>query len=144
MGLVCSCGVLVDAFVERDQVMIEGVMGTVTGSLTYLADVCVDRLDTSTLSLQFDQTEGGTDNSFTFTATEITTVVCRREGQNCEVTVEGFGTVNGETFPFEAVFRDQVEQAAVDIVQSFEIIGFFDQTGANTIDQGSIIALGCE
>ena len=144
MGTICPCGVLVDAFSEDNNVRFNGQTGTIEGNLTYLANVCVTRLTNSTLSLVFEDTETPNQNNFTFTANEITSVVCRREGQNCEVTVTGTGTVNGEEFPFEAVFRDQVASAAVDDVQSFVITGFFDQNGAAPVEQGSIIALGCQ
>ena len=60
------------------------------------------------------------------------------------VTVKGTGIVNGRQYSFEAVFRDQVAPAANDIVQSFVIKGFFDQNGAVSVPQGSIIALGCQ
>ncbi|MET0960470.1 MAG: hypothetical protein ABWX58_09110 [Psychrobacillus psychrotolerans] len=144
MGNICPCGVSVDAFSDDNNVRFEGQMGTIEGNLTYLAEVCVTTLATSTLSLDFEDTETPDENNFTFTANEITSVVCNREGQNCVVTVTGTGLVNGMEFPFEAVFRDQVATANVDIVQSFEITGFFDQNGAAPVDQGSIVALGCQ
>jgi hypothetical protein len=144
MGMECPCGVLVNAVSRMNNVRFNGQMGTVRGDLRYLANVCVTTLAASTLSLQFTATEKTCGmNSFTFVANSITSVVCRREGQNCEVTVTGTGLVNGEQFPFEAVFRDQVATANVDIVQSFVITGFFNQNGAAPVAQGSIIALGC-
>jgi len=145
MGMECPCGVLVNAVSRRNNVRFNGQMGTVRGDLTYMANVCVTTLEASSLSLQFTDTEtmGGV-NSFTFVANSITSVVCRREGQNCEVTVTGTGLVNNVQFPFEAVFRDQVASANVDIVQSFVITGFFNQNGAAPVAQGSIVALGCQ
>ena len=143
MGLECTCGVLVNAVSRDNNVRFNGQMGTVKGDLTYMANICVTTLETSTLSLNFVDTETGA-NSFTFVANSITSVVCKREGQNCEVTVTGTGLVNGVQFPFEAVFRDQVASANVDIVQSFVITGFFNQNGAAPVAQGSIVALGCE
>lgn len=144
MGVICPCGVMVDAVALRENVRIFGVTGSVRGNLTYAADVCITRLEDSTLSLQFEDTETPGRNSFTFTANDITSVTCRREGQNCVVTVEGTGTVGMTEYPFIAVFRDQVAQAANDIVQRFVITGFFDQTGAVPVGQGSIVALGCQ
>ena len=144
MGNICPCGVSVDAFSEDNNVKFVGQNGTIEGNLTYLAEVCVTTLAASTLSLDFEDTETPGENDFTFTANEITSVVCRREGQNCEVTVTGTGLVNGMEFPFEAVFRDQVASANVDNVQSFVITGFFDQNGAAPVEQGSIVALGCQ
>ena len=144
MGVICPCGVTVDAFALRENVRIVGVNGNVRGNLTYAADVCITTLDTSTLSLQFEDTETPGQHSFTFTADTITSVTCRREGQNCVVTVTGTGTIGMTEYPFTAVFRDQVAQAANDIVQSFEITGFFNQTGAVPVGQGSIVALGCQ
>ncbi|WP_277587573.1 hypothetical protein [Psychrobacillus antarcticus] len=144
MGNICPCGVSVDAFSGDNNVKFDGQMGTIEGNLTYLAEVCVTTLAASTLSLDFEDTETPDENNFTFTANEITSVVCKREGQNCVVTVTGTGLVNGVEFPFEAVFRDQVASANVDNVQSFEITGFFDQNGAAPVEQGSIVALGCQ
>lgn len=145
MGMECTCGVLVNAVSRRNNVRFNGQMGTVRGDLTYMANVCATTLDSSTLSLQFTDTEtmGGM-NSFTFVANSITSVECNKEGQNCEVTVTGTGLIDNVQFPFEAVFRDQVASANVDIVQSFVITGFFDQNGAAPVAQGSIVALGCE
>jgi len=144
MGIICPCGVKVNAFSENNNVRFEGQTGTIEGNLTYMANVCITTLNASTLSLQFEDTETPNLNNFTFTANEITSVVCNRQGQNCEVTVTGTGTIDSDEYTFEAVFRDQVAQAAVDIVQSFEITGFFDQNGAAPVAQGSIIALGCQ
>lgn len=143
MGVVCPCGVLVDAFSENNNVKFEGQTGTTKGNLTYLANVCSATLGTSTLSLDFVDTETGA-NSFFFEANEITAVECNQEGQNCVITVTGTGLVNGEEFPFEAVFRDIVAQAQNDNVQSFEITGFFDQNGAAPVPQGSIQNQGCQ
>ncbi|MFS0687829.1 hypothetical protein AB1K89_01090 [Sporosarcina sp. 179-K 8C2 HS] len=145
MGMECPCGVLVNAVSRNNNVRFNGQMGTVEGDLTYMANVCVTTLAASTLTLHFTDTETmGGKNSFTFVANSITSVECNREGQNCEVTVTGTGIVNSVQFPFEAIFRDQVASANVDIVRSFVITGFFDQNGAAPVAQGSIIALGCE
>ncbi|MEH7123891.1 hypothetical protein V7127_11605 [Bacillus sp. JJ1773] len=156
MGVICTCGVLVqnpqnpndEAVSNNNNVRFVGQTGTVRGNLFYMADVCVTRLATSSLSLRFEEnvTTPPGPNNFTFTATSITSVVCNQEGQNCSITVTGTGTVSGQsgTFAFEAVFRDMVGQAQVDNVQSFVITGFFNQTGAAPIDQGSIIAQGCQ
>ncbi len=143
MGVVCTCGVIVDAFSDDNNVRFEGQTGTTEGDLTYLANVCSTTLETSTLSLNFEDEETG-QNSFFFEANEITSVECNQEGQNCVITVTGTGLVNGEEFPFEAVFRDIVEQAQNDNVQSFVITGFFDQNGAAPVPQGSIQNQGCQ
>ena len=145
MGVVCPCGVRVDAFSEDNNVKFTSANGTVEGNLTYLANVCVTTLAASTLSLQFEDTETAAGQfSFLFTANEITSVTCNQQGQNCEITVTGTGTVGMNEFTFEAVFRDQVASANVDIVQSFVIKGFFDQNGAAPVEQGTIVALGCQ
>jgi hypothetical protein len=144
MGLICPCEVSVNAFSENNNVSFEpSGGGTVEGTLTYLAELCSAALETSTLSLSFVDTEFAGANSFTFTATEITSVVCDPTGQNCFITVTGSGTVTGQvgTFNFEAVFLDGV---AIDNVQSFFIDGFFDQNGAAPVDNGSIVALNCQ
>lgn len=152
MGVMCPCGVIVrnpldpnnEAVSNNNNVQFEGQMGTITGNIFYKARICVTTLESSTLSLRFQDTETPNVNNFTFTANAITSVECKQEGQNCSITVAGTGIVNGMQFPFEAIFRDQVGQAQVDDVQAFEITGFFNQTGAAPIDQGSIIALGCQ
>lgn len=144
MGVICPCGVKVNAFKAGENVKFKGVNGTITGNLTYLADVCVTTLTSSTLSLQFEDTETPNQFSFLFTANAITSVTCKREGMNCVVTVKGTGKVGMKEYSFEAVFRDQVAQAANDNVQSFVINGFFNQTGAVPVTQGSIVALGCQ
>ncbi|WP_431028584.1 hypothetical protein [Lysinibacillus sp. LZ02] len=144
MGVICPCGVRVAAFALRENVRFSGVNGSIRGNLTYAANVCVTTLDTSTLSLQFEDTETPDQYSFLFTANAITSVQCRREGQNCVVTVEGTGIIGMTEYAFVAVFRDQVAQAANDIVQDFIITGYFDQTGAVPVSQGSIVALGCQ
>lgn len=145
MGMECTCGVVVNAVSRRNNVRFHGQMGTVKGDLTYMANVCISSLDTSSLSLQFKDTETrGGRNSFTFVANSITNVECRREGQNCEVTVTGTGRVGDVQYPFEAVFKDVVEQAQPDLVKSFVITGFFNQNGTAPVSQGSIRALGCE
>lgn len=141
---MCPCGVSVDAFSEDNNVKFEGQNGTIEGNLTYMAEVCITTLATSTLSLDFEDTETPGLNDFTFTANEITSVECNQEGQNCVVTVTGTGTIDGDKLDFVAVFRDQVASAANDNVQSFVITGFFDQNGAAPVEQGSIIALGCQ
>lgn len=143
MGTMCPCGVRVNAQANGVNVRFTGVMGNIRGNLTYLANVCVTTLAASTLSLRFVDTETGR-NSFLFTANRITSVTCRREGQSCVVTVTGTGFVGTTEYPFTAVFRDQVASAANDHVQSFVITGFFDQTGAVPVAQGSIVALGCD
>lgn len=143
MGTMCPCGVRVNAQANGVNVRFTGVMGNIRGNLTYLANVCVTTLRASTLSLRFQDTETGR-RSFLFTANAITNVTCRREGQNCVVTVTGTGLVGTTEYPFTAVFRDQVATAANDNVQSFVITGFFDQTGAVPVAQGSIVALGCQ
>lgn len=144
MGTMCPCGVRVDAQATNQNVRFHGVRGSVCGNLTYLANVCVTTLDASTLSLRFVDTETPNRFSFIFTANHITNVTCKREGQNCVVTVTGTGTVGMTQYTFTAVFRDQVANAANDIVQSFVINGFFDQSGAVPVAQGGIVALGCQ
>jgi hypothetical protein len=152
MGVRCSCGVLVDAVKEDVNVKFEELNGNQTGTLTYLANVCADTLAEGTLSLTFVDTDGVAPNtSFTFVVspliagTQITSVTCKQEGVNCVITVTGTGFKTGflgDAFlPFTAEFRDQA--AGTDNVQEFEITGFFAQTGAEPVPNGSVIALGC-
>jgi len=144
MGGICPCGVQVNAFARRVNVRINGVRGNITGNLTYRANVCISTLNTSTLSLRFEDTETPNRYNFLFTANEITDVTCRREGQNCVVTVQGTGLVGMTQYSFVAVFRDQVATAANDLVQSFVITEFFNQGGTVQVEQGSIVAVGCQ
>lgn len=145
MGLECLCGAKVDAVSCNNNVKFYGQLGTVRGDLSYYANVCVTTLGASFLSLDFEDTEtcGGV-NSFLFVSDAITNVMCEQQGQNCKVTVTGTGVVNNIQYPFTAVFVDQTAMANVDIVQSFVITSFFDQNGAAPVEQGSIIALGCD
>lgn len=147
MGTMCPCGVRVNARARNQKVEINGVRGSIRGNLTYAANVCITTLATSTLSLRFEDTETRNHrHSFLFTANRITNVTCRREGQTCVVTVTGTGTIDsGMTqYPFTAVFRDRAASAANDIVQSFVIAGFFEQSREVQVEQGSITALGCQ
>ncbi|WP_274307663.1 hypothetical protein [Solibacillus daqui] len=144
MGGVCPCGVRVNAFAEGVNVKFDGVSGNIRGNLTYLANVCITTLSTSTLSLRFEDTETPDHFSFLFTANEITDVKCKREGKNCVIKVRGTGLIGMTEYPFKAVFRDQVATANNDLVQSFVIKGFFDQDGTVPVEQGSVVALGCQ
>ena len=144
MGGICPCGVQVNAFARGVNVRFDGVRGNITGNLTYRANVCISTLNTSTLSLRFEDTETPNRYNFLFTANEITDVTCRREGQNCVVTVQGTGLVGMTQYSFVAVFRDQVATAANDLVQSFVITEFFNQGGTVQVEQGSIVAVGCQ
>lgn len=150
MGVVCPCGVIVQgpangfAVSENNNVKFDGQQGTIRGDIFYRANICATKLDSSTLTLRFEDTETPDANNFTFNANSISCVECNPEGQNCSIRVIGTGIVNNTVYDFEAVFRDQVEQANVDIVQMFEITDFFNQTGAAPIDQGSIVQQGCQ
>lgn len=144
MGVICPCGVKVNAKKEKQNVIFKGGCGTVTGNLTYLANVCVTTLASSTLSLKFEDTMTSGKFSFLFTANTITSVTCKKEGQNCVVTVQGTGKIGLKEYAFEAKFKDQGSLASYDIVQSFVIDGFFNQNGVIPVAQGSIVALGCQ
>jgi hypothetical protein len=148
MGIVCLCGVRVgqdgvDAVSDNQQVTFVGETGTRRGTLTYTADVCNQDLESSFVTIDFDQTSNEMpDRSFTGTSTSITSVVCNQEGVNCVITVMGTMMVNGVTRNFVAVFRDNA--MGTDIVQSFVITGFFNQQGAAPVDGGSIVNQGCQ
>jgi hypothetical protein len=150
MGVRCSCGVRVGlpftgvaAVSEDNQVSFDNI-GNRRGTITYTADVCADTLDTSTVTISFFQTSRQVTNlSFTGTSTEITSVECDRVDQNCQITVTGTIQTQFGTFPFIAEFRDQNPNANVDIVQVFDIDGFFNQQGAAPVAQGSIVNQGC-
>lgn len=144
MGVICPCGIKVNANKKKQNVIFNGFCGEVTGNLTYLANVCVTTLAVSTLSLKFEDLVGSNKFSFLFTANNITSVTCKKEGQNCVVIVQGTGTIGFKEYSFKAIFRDQGTPASNDIVQSFVINGFFNQNGAVPVAQGSIVALGCQ
>ena len=145
MGLECPCGVIVNAVSQNHNVCFHGQMGTVRGDLTYMANVCVTMLDSSSLRLEFvDNESRGKSKSFLFEAKMFNSVICCREGENCEVAITGTGLVNGVLHPFKAVFREQNTSPYVDSIRSFVISRFFNQNGAAPVSQGSIIALGCE
>jgi hypothetical protein len=143
MGLICSCGVLVDGSADNVNVIFENMVGNECGTLTYSANVCADTLNLSTVGLTFVDNGGCPNKSFTFTSTMITNVTCMQEGQNCVISVAGVGLVNGVEYLFKAVFRDQVSPSNVSIVTSFVITNFFTQGGAVTLEQGDITAQGC-
>ncbi|MEH7273463.1 hypothetical protein [Neobacillus vireti] len=150
MGVVCLCGVRVGldgvaAVRENQEVTFVGESGTRRGTLTYTADVCSQDLESSFVTITFDQTSSETpDRSFTETSTSITSVTCNQEGVNCVITVMGTMNVNGVTRTFTAVFRDNNNPNAMDDVQSFVITGFFSQQGASPVPGGSIVNQGCQ
>ncbi|WHY85498.1 hypothetical protein QNH39_23270 [Neobacillus novalis] len=149
MGYVCPCEVLVNAVSENKNVKFLSSIGACRGNLTYLADVSAASLETSTLSFAFENTDYPNFFNFLFTANTITSIACMREGGNCVVTVKGTGTVSKLPFPpfpllFEAVFTDQASPEGDDIVQSIVLTDFFEQKGAASVPQGTIIARGCQ
>jgi hypothetical protein len=80
MGIVCPCEVLVNAIPTGNNVRFDpSGGGTVTGDLTYMADLCSVDLVNSTLTLEFEDTEFNGENGFTFTATEITCLIPERK-----------------------------------------------------------------
>ena len=143
MGIICPCGVSVNALSKKNNVKFEGKCGTVKGNLTYCAEICVTTPGKSTLSLAFVDIQCPYVNNFLFKANAITSVTCIKDGQNCVVTVKGTGIVKGVERSFVAVFKDRSASTEHHIVQSFVITGFFDQNGAASVTRGSIIAVGC-
>ncbi|MBS4206956.1 hypothetical protein [Bacillus sp. FJAT-50079] len=144
MGVICPCGVFVEAFVENHKVKFICLPERITGNLAYSADICITSPETSTFTMTFTDTETPNENNFTFVAKTFSLIKCRKVGQNCEVTVRGIGIVNGRRFAFEAIFIDVAQQFGKDIIQKFVIGGFFDQNGALAVPQGSIKAEGCQ
>lgn len=145
MGVVCPCGVAVDAFAECVSTWFNHCKKMIEGEVTYLANVCAITLEKSTLSLKFTDTETKDSKySFLFTANAITSVTCKKTWYGCRVTVKGTGIVNGKQYTFEAVFNNQVENANVDIVEVFTITNFFRQKGSVPVSQGSIVSQGCQ
>lgn len=144
MGTMCPCGVQVNAFARRKKVRLNWCKSRIRGNLTYKADVCVTKLASSSLSLRFEDDDTPNRYNFLFTANKINNITCRRNGENCVVTVKGTGKVGTTQYPFVAVFIDQGASTEDDIVQSFVIKGFFEQLEAVSVAQGSIVALGCQ
>ncbi|MFD1203669.1 hypothetical protein ACFQ38_00765 [Sporosarcina contaminans] len=144
MGNQCPCGVIVNASAANKHVRFLGHRGTVKGDLTYQANVCVDRLQTSTLSLKFiDKDCDGRDHSFQFIADTILEVDCVNEGNCCLIGIIGSGTVNGARHDFAAIFMDQAPPETTDRVKLFVIDQFFDQNGIVSVPQGTIMNQGC-
>ncbi|MGE8205249.1 hypothetical protein ACQKP0_11840 [Heyndrickxia sp. NPDC080065] len=148
MGIYCPCGVYVDAHSEINHIQkivkckCRIIKKVIRSRLSYLADICSTTLETSTLSLTYEDIQAPS-NSFFFKANSITSVICRQEGQICIVTVKGTGIVKGQQFPFEAVFCEGMEQSS-SIVQKFVIHGFFDQNDPLPVSQGTIVTRGCQ
>ncbi|MFJ8260374.1 hypothetical protein ACIQ4I_00230 [Rummeliibacillus sp. NPDC094406] len=141
MGVMCPCGVKVKAKKKCHNVKFKGVKGTIKGNLTYRADICVTKLASSTLCLEFKDKETPNKFSFLFKAISITSVKCKKEGQNCVISVKGTGMIGKKVYLFKAIFIDQIAQ---DKVKCFVIKNFFDQNGSVSVPQGSIVALGCQ
>lgn len=145
MGIICPCGVVVDAFKKNHKVKFASRCSLVEGNLTYLADICTSTLEMSTLSLTFEdkKTIGGL-YSFVFTANSFCSVTCKKEGKSCVVTVKGTGLIGKKQYSFEAVFRDVCIPGIPDVVEKFVIKSFFHQNGSVPVQAGSITARGCQ
>lgn len=144
MGVICPCGVKVNALIQNHRVQFTKRCKLIRGNLTYLAYVCSSKLKTSKLQLTFEEEEQYGNNNFVFNAKEITSVDCKQKESSCIVTVKGTGVVNEKEYPFEGVFIDTNSQIANDVILSFKILGFFDQNGILAAPQGSIVAIGCQ
>jgi hypothetical protein len=142
MGVRCSCGAIVSG--TSLEAEFEFFLGeTITGTATYIANVCADTLELSSVSLTFIDTETG-GNSFIFNSDVIISVSCLSPGEECLINVFGRGTVvNGGTFEFSVTFRDG-GGLNNDFVDFFIIAGFADQVGTVTLPPGSVTALGCQ
>ena len=143
MGTVCPCGVRVNAVSQHNRVKFEGIPGTVCGTISYTADVCVSTPGSSRLTLRFVDTENNGAQNFTFKANSFKQVTCSKADYRCEVTIRGTGMINGTTYGFQAIFTDFSKMGRADVVKEFEIYDFFDQLGAAPVKQGSIMARGC-
>lgn len=142
MGLICPCGVKVNANSLCKNVIFNDIEGTVAGNLTYSADISITKLKSSTLSLKFEDIESPDTFNFLFKANAITCISCEKEDDDSVITVKGTGMIGMREYSFEAIFRDQGSQAENDIIQFFSIYGFFDQYGEVPVAQGSVVFLG--
>lgn len=129
MGLGCSCGVLIPTPITPvGTVEFEFEDNTTAeGTATYTANVCADRPQLGSVTVNFIDTE--TNRSFTFTSTNISNVNCETLDGTCAVTIGGFGMVTGENIlrQFRITFVDRVAPN-LDSVNSFVIIGFGSAT----------------
>lgn len=145
MGLRCSCGVLVPLAVATPQmVFFLDTQISRTGTGIFTANVCADRPELGTVTIEFVDTSGELPNrSFTFASTNIATVTCTPSGDSCIITVTGTGVVaGGGTFSFSA---DYVDGGGLnDDFINFNILPFAQTFGElPALPPGSVIALGC-
>ncbi|MFE8699256.1 hypothetical protein ACFYKX_01330 [Cytobacillus sp. FJAT-54145] len=137
MGLDHSFEVFVNAFANNVNVKIEDLNFDVMGDLTYRVNVCADRLEHSTLNLDF-LPEDSTIPSFSFHATRITLVSFDQDGKYCDITVGGVGEVDGVSYSFNATFRDHDYPSKISSVEDFIITDLFDQSRAVVFNEISI------
>jgi hypothetical protein len=148
MGVVCLCqgrvgldGVPAIRMNQEVKFAVDPI-GTRSGTLTYTADLCSEDLASSFVTIQFQQTSlESPPINFTGTSATITSIICNRNGQTCEIRVIGTMTVGNNTFDFNAEFRDV---PGMDNVQVFVITGFFNQVGASPVDEDSIVVDNCQ
>jgi hypothetical protein len=146
MGLRCSCGAIVPLAVATPLRFRFDSDGEIrTGTATYTANVCADRPELGTVTMEFVDTSGELPNrSFTFTSTTITNVNCSPFDGGCLVFLGGTGQVVGVgTFNFQATLQDNGPLAFDNIF--IDISGFGQVVSPNpALPPGSVTALGCE
>lgn len=144
MGIICTCGALTPLPLTAVNVTFDfSNDGSSTGSATYVADVCANRANLGSISLNFIDTDNADPNrSFTFLSTNITEVSCQAIGDDCFVLVSGSGLVTGEANPriFVASFLHRPDN--LDLISDFIITGFAQQNFVATVPQ-EIVTFGC-
>jgi hypothetical protein len=133
MGLRCSCGVLIPTHLTSDNevtFLFFQDNSMATGFATYSANVCADRPEIGSITVNFVDTDNQFPNrSFVFSSTIIQKVSCEILDTNfCLVTIQGIGMVTGEPSPmtFSIQFIDRPDPA-VDSVIVFRVEGFAQQ-----------------
>lgn len=142
MGLICTCGVRTNPVaITNSATFIFPEADTATGPATYRADACADRLESSSFSIVFVDTDNeGLNRSFSFASTSIQQVTCAEVAGQCEITLFGMGLVTGELTPrqFLVIFRPNVN-----VVRFLTIQEFASQTEVAIVTPGSITGFGC-
>ncbi|MEH7390864.1 hypothetical protein [Bacillus sp. JJ1474] len=152
MGLRCSCGVRTnpDAATENLDMFFFEDRSTRPGSITLSVNACADRLESTTFTATFfDQSNGGDDRSFTFSATPASTesVSCGfLDADVCIVDLKGEGLVTGETTPreFEVSFTTGPPSSS-DTLFNLSIADFASGPVLGAADlQPDLTFFGCE
>lgn len=128
MGLRCSCGVRSNPIlVQNNEFFFDTIGSSISGTGTYTVDVCADRSLFNIFTFSFTPDDLNPINSFTFTLTSTTDVICQTQIEGCELELSGTGLITGETTPrsFTTRFFNVPDESPInDFVLGIEIEGF--------------------